>query len=285
MISFKIGVMADSFRLQIHDGIRKAAELGADGVQVYAAEGDVCAENMDNRARQRFKAFCAEQGLEISALCGDLGGHGFNRQEDNPGKVARSKAIVNLAVDLGTPVVTTHIGIVPSDPASEGYAVLLAACKDLGEYAAPRGISFAIETGPEPAKILGAFLDDVGSKGIGVNMDPANFVMVTGDDPVKAVYTLQDYIVHTHAKDGVKYKECDAVQVYTAFAEGGLDGMNIGELFDEVPLGQGAVDFDAYHAALSDIGYDGYLTIEREVGGNPEADIRAAVEFLRGKVG
>ena len=254
MISFKIGVMADSFHLQIHDGIRKAAELGADGVQVYAAEGDVCAENMDNRARQQFKAFCAEQGLEISALCGDLGGRGFNRQEDNPGKVARSKAIVDLAVDLG-------------------------------EYAAPRGISFAIETGPEPAKAPGAFLDDVGSKGIGVNMDPANFVMVTGDDPVKAVYTLQDYIVHTHAKDGVKYKECDAVQVYTAFAEGGLDGMNIGELFDEVPLGQGAVDFDAYHAALSDIGYDGYLTIEREVGGNPEADIRAAVEFLRGKVG
>ena len=29
-----------------------------------------------------------------------------------------------------------------------------------------------------------------------------NLVMVTGDDPVQAVYTLKDYIVHTHAKDG-----------------------------------------------------------------------------------
>ena len=28
-------------------------------------------------------------------------------------------------------------------------------------------------------------------------MDPANFVMVTGDDPVQAIYTLKDYIVHT----------------------------------------------------------------------------------------
>lgn len=32
-------------------------------------------------------------------------------------------------------------------------------------------------------------------------LDPANLVMVTGDDPVQAVYNLKDYIVHTNAKD------------------------------------------------------------------------------------
>ncbi|MNL88257.1 L-ribulose-5-phosphate 3-epimerase UlaE [compost metagenome] len=54
-----------------------------------------------------------------------------------------------------------------------------------------------------------------------------------------------------------------------------------GAFFREVPLGEGKVDFAAYFAALQDIGYTGYLTIEREVGDQPEVDIRRAVEFIR----
>jgi len=48
-----------------------------------------------------------------------------------------------------------------------------------------------------------------------------------------------------------------------------------------VPLGQGSVDFPAYLKALDEIGYKGFLTIEREVGDNPAADIQLAAEFLR----
>ena len=36
----------------------------------------------------------------------------------------------------------------------------------------------------------------------------------------------------------------------------------------------------AYLKALEDIGYRGFLTIEREVGNQPEKDIRTAVDFL-----
>ncbi len=280
-MAFKIGVMADSFRLGPRDGISKAAELGADGVQIHAVEGDICPENLGPADRRELAAFCAEQGLEISALCGDLGGHGFNRKEENPSKIGRSKAIVDLAVDVGTTVVTTHIGIVPADAASEGYGVLREACRELGDYAEGRGVSFAVETGPETAETLERSLSDVGSTGIGVNLDPANFVMVTGDDPVRAVHILGRRIVHTHAKDGVQYRPCDPVEVYTGFAEGGVEALKFGELFAEVPLGEGSVDWDAYLDALRQIGYTGFLTIEREVGDDPAADIQAAVTFLK----
>ena len=67
---------------------------------------------------------------------------------------------------------------------------------------------FAIETGPELAATLKGFLDDIGTPGIGVNYDPANLVMVSGEDIVQGVYTLRDYIVHTHAKDGKRLKPC-----------------------------------------------------------------------------
>ena len=51
--------------------------------------------------------------------------------------------------------------------------------------------------------------------------------------------------------------------------------------FTEMPLGKGKVDFPAYLNALTDIGYNGFLTIEREVGDTPEKDIRDAVAFLK----
>ena len=52
--------------------------------------------------------------------------------------------------------------------------------------------------------------------------------------------------------------------------------------FIELPLGEGDVDFPAYFKALNDIGYKGFLTIEREVGDDPEKDIGNAVNFLKG---
>ncbi len=285
MSGFKIGVLADSFRLPVRDGLRKAAEVGAEGVQVYAVAGEMAPENMDSGARKDFKGFCAELGLEIAALCGDLGGHGFQAAEENADRVERSKRIVDLAVDLGTSVVTTHIGLVPENTSSQTYAAMRDACRELGEYAKGVGVTFAIETGPETAVCLKSFLDDVGSPGIGVNMDPANLVMVVADDPVEAVRTFKGYIVHTHAKDGVRFKPCDPKQVYDAFAEGGVEGLDMGKLFEEVPLGKGGVEWDAYLAALRETGFSGFLTIEREVGDDPATDIREAVKFLREKIG
>ena len=123
--------------------------------------------------------------------------HGFGDPAKNPGLIEDSKRILDLALELETNVVTTHIGVVPADPAHPRYRILQDACGELAAYADGVQAHFAIETGPETAATLKGFLDTLNSKGVAVNLDPANFVMVTGDDPVQAVYTLRDYIVHT----------------------------------------------------------------------------------------
>ena len=51
--------------------------------------------------------------------------------------------------------------------------------------------------------------------------------------------------------------------------------------YEEVPLGTGSVDFPNYLKALEDIGYRGFLTIEREAGEDPAADIKTAYDFLK----
>lgn len=284
MGQFKIGVMVDSFRLDLKRGIRKAAEIGAAGLQIYATYGEMAPENLNAKDRKEILDMIKSNGLTVSALCGDLGGHGFARKEDNGWKVEKSKRIVDLAKDLEANVITTHIGVIPEDPKHPRREILREACEEFGEYAESVGAFFAIETGPETAATLKSFLDSLHSKGVGVNMDPANLVMVTGDDPVAAVNILKDYIVHTHAKDGVMLKRTEPEIVYNCFAEGGIEGLNLAEYFEEVPLGEGNVDFDRYLKALHGIGYKGFLTIEREVGEDPEKDIRAAVNFLKAKI-
>ena len=283
MLGHKIGVMVDSFNLGLKEGIKKAGEIGADGIQMYAVSGPMDPDNLNKAERKELLQFIKDNGLEVAAVCGDLGGHGFAVEEKNPQKIEKSKKIMDLALDLEAEVVTTHVGVIPDDNTSSRYKTIQEACEKLGEYGDKVGASFAIETGPETCVTLKNFLDSLNSEGVRVNYDPANLVMVTGDDPIEGVFTLKDYIVHTHAKDGVMLKQEDPAKIYEFFAEGGIEDMRLEEYFEEKPLGQGDVDFDKYLQALEKAGYEGYLTIEREVGENPEKDIREAVKFLKNK--
>lgn len=284
MYSFHIGVMVDSFRLSLQDGIKKSRQVGAEGIQIYAVQGEMAPENLTPVQRREILDMTVSNGLVISALCGDLGGHGFAKAGDNPWKIEKTKRIMDLARELECNVVTTHIGVVPEDTGNPNWKILQEACEELGEYGDKTGIYLAVETGPETAATLKNFLDSLHSRGVRVNLDPANLVMVTGDDPVEAVRTLKDYIVHTHAKDGILLKKTDPVLIYNFFAEGGIEDFHLEEYFREMPLGGGQVPFDGYLKALDEIGYQGFLTIEREVGDNPEKDIRMAVEFLKQKI-
>ena len=280
MYRFPIGVILESFRMERSAAIRQAAALGAQGIQMYATYGANAPESLTAADRRALLDEVKSNGLVFSALCGDLG-RGFGNKELNPELIEKSKRILDLAKDLETDVVTTHIGVVPDDPTHDRYKMMQEACYELSRYADSLGAHFAIETGPETAVILKDFLDSLGSRGVAVNLDPANLRMVTGDDPVQAVYTLRDYIVHTHAKDGRQLQVIKPEQFYGGTLPEELKGV---PLFEEVPLGTGQVDFPNYLKALEEIGFKGFLTIEREVGDNPAADIQTAVTFLNNTI-
>ena len=280
MKQFPIGVIVDSFRTDIPTAVKKAAECGAQGIQVYATRGAMSPDELVGTKRKEFLDIVKSNGLVISALCGDLGGGGFIHKDLNRERVDYSKKILDLAKELETDIVTTHIGVVPSDPTHDRYKIMQEACRELAEYADSIDAHFAVETGPETSADLKGFLDSLDSTGVGVNLDPANLVMVTGDDPVKAVHNLKKYIVHTHAKDGKQIFYRDPEIVYGIKK----DVIVTDDSFIEVPLGEGSVVWPDYLKALEEIGYNGFLTIEREVGDNPEKDIRAAVEFLKAQM-
>jgi len=251
----KIGVMIESFRLGVKGGIMQAAKLGADGFQIYCTGGEMAPENMNAQARKDFRKFVADQGLIISALCADFGG-GFLNAAGNTQAIQRTKACMDLAADLGTNVITSHIGKLPAGEQDPQWQAAKTAIAELSLYGDKAGVAFATETGPESADHLLRFLRQIPGKSAKVNYDPANFCMY-GFDHLGGVELLKDYIVHTHAKDGMHGK------------------------IQEMPLGQGNVDFPQYIARMDKIGYRGFYTIEREVGEDPVRDIAMAVAFLR----
>ena len=277
----KIGVITDCFKKPLAESVQLAGQLGFAGVQIYATTGEFSPETLTAERKQEIKELLAKNGLEISALCGDMGGHGYEIEADNAERIEKTKAIIDLAAEFGTSVITTHIGVIPADKTEPRYGVMLRALNACGSYAKSKNITLAIETGPETADTLYAFLQDT-EGGVGVNLDPANFVMVTGQDPVAAVELLGKYIVHTHIKDGVMLKKTDPKTIYDCFAEGGIEALNVADYFLETPLGEGHVDFPKYIAALKKVGFDGYLTIERETGADPVADIITARDMVRG---
>lgn len=284
MYKFPIGIMIDSLKNDTtDDAIVKAAKLGAKGIQMYSTSGVNAPENLSTERRKDLLKRVKDNGLVFSAICGDLG-KGFVDPELIPSLIEKSKVIMELAKELECDVVTTHIGVVPSDPNHPRFKIMQDACGELCRYADSMGSHFAIETGPETSLTLKNFLDTLGSNGVAVNLDPANLAMVTGDDPVQAVYNLKDYIVHTHAKDGNKLRESNPEFIYATVHPIPENYFGV-KYFEEVPLGTGSVDFKKYLAALDDIGYKGFLTIEREVGDNPEQDIKTAVDFLNGIIG
>lgn len=279
----KIGAMVESFRLGFRGGVEKAASLGIEGIQAYATYGDLCVDTVTDEQLKIALDIVKSNGLVFSAICGDFG-HGFMNEDNNKIYVEKSKRVLDLAKKLECNIVTTHIGTVPAEE-NKTTEIMRKACRELAEYADSVGSAFAVETGPEPGETLANFLDSLGAGGVRVNFDPANLVMCVDDRPENALKYLGKYVVHTHAKDGIMLKK--KIEEKISVGEEAKEHQALADMgmkYLELPLGAGDVNFDVYLPALAETGFNGFLTIEREVGDSPERDIALAVDFLKEKI-
>lgn len=278
----KIGIFLESLRKEFKEGVLLAKSMGVNGFQIYAGSPTIYV-GMSKQNIHDVKAFLDDNGMEISAFCGDMGHKMFYYPEEMRDAIEHQKRVVDLAEGFGVHVITTHVGVIPEDKNTKMYDTMKSVYTELANCAANADVHFAIETGPEPSIRLKQFLDEIDSKGKGVNFDPANLAMVQGENPVEGVYNLKDYIVHTHAKDGKMLKKIYAEAFYIPDVLG-IQHQSEEGYFLETPLGDGDVVWLDYLAALKAVGYDKFLTIEREVGEDPVADIQKAVTFLKGEI-
>ncbi|WMJ90527.1 sugar phosphate isomerase/epimerase family protein [Anaerocolumna sp. MB42-C2] len=156
----------------------------------------------------------------------------------------------------------THVGYIPENPFDENYTGTLVALKKLIGKCKENGQNFLFETGQETPVTLRRAIEDIGYDNVGINLDPANLLMYGKANPVDALDILGKYVLGIHGKDGM----------YPT------DGRNLGE---EKPLGEGRVDYPKFIAKLKEIGYQGDITIEREISGEEQKkDIIKAKKIL-----
>ena len=107
------------------------------------------------------------------------------------------------------------------------------------------------------------FIGDVGRDNIAINFDPANMILYGAGEPIAALKAAGSYVKSMHCKDA------------TWAANPGQ------EWGEETPLGQGDVGMENFVRTLKEIGYEGPLTIEREISGDQQKkDIAQAVKLL-----
>ena len=156
----------------------------------------------------------------------------------------------------------THVGFIPNNPFDPDYAGLVGALRHLARHCKANGQYFLFETGQEAPVTLLRTIEDMECDNAGINLDPANLLMYGLGNPLDAVDVFGKYIRNLHGKDGV----CPH------------DGRILGE---EMPIGQGKVNYPALIEKLKQIGYDRYITIEREISGAEQTrDILAAKAYL-----
>ena len=168
----------------------------------------------------------------------------------------------DFAKMLGVCDVVTHLGFLPEIPSSTEYHEVLCAIKDLALYMKNNGQYFLFETGQETPIAVKRIIEDAGTGNLGVNLDPANLLMYGKANPVDALDVFGEYVRGVHGKDG----------------EYPTNGHDLGV---EKKIGEGRVNYPKFIAKLKEIGYDGAITIEREISGEEQIeDIKYAKEYL-----
>ena len=247
--------------------LQKVHDLGVPSCQVST-------EDFSDQMQKGIRDAVHKFGIEVTALNTSGPGPamydfyqgpltiGLVPREYRAQRIAHFKQASDFAKKLGIPALHTHFGFIPENPNDPAYKDVLPALREVATYLKGNGQMMLYETGQETPITLLRAITDVGLDNQFVNLDTANLILYGKGNPVDALDVIGKLVRGTHAKDG-------------------LFPTNPKQLGEEVPIGQGKADFPKLIARLKKLGYDGPLTIEREISGPRQLeDIRKEKEYL-----
>lgn len=274
MAKIKLGIIVSLRRGNLEEEIEKVHRYGFPTCQVACWDMSL----YEHDVAHSLKNLSSKYDVEVTAVWAGLPGKYVWNFIDGPStiglvpietrevRVKAFKKASDFTRDLGVENIATHVGFIPENPRDPIYISLIDTLKDVAEYCADNGQFFLFETGQETPITLLRTIEDVGADNLGVNFDPANLLMYGKANPVDALDILGKYVRGVHAKDG----------------EYPTNGRELGK---EKPLGEGRVNFPSLISKLKALGYNGAITIEREIQGPQQIeDILRAKKILEGLI-
>jgi len=237
-----------------------AHALGVPTVQLHAPQK----ATRTRRQAERFLNRLEDLGIKITVVFGGFVGEsyadiptcvrtvGLVPAATRAERTSEMKEIADFARLLGVDAVGLHLGFVPHDSTDPLRAEVLAVTREICDHCKSQGQRFHLETGQESADTLLEFLGDVQRDNLFINFDPANMILYGSGDPIEALRKVGHLVRSVHCKD--------AKWAARPREEWGT----------EVPLGEGDVGMENFLRTLNELGYDGPLSIEREIPQDPQ---------------
>ena len=237
-------------------GIQQTKAIGFDTIDIFADPLDIGAAE-----RAMIKEDCEAAGLPIvSVACVAVGLVDFNPsvQRFNLERCrvyldfVRELEAKNLLLVLGEYIWERQV-----IPPAEQWKTAVNNTRELGKFAADRGVEIALELEPFKLSLLNSvdamvrFVDEVDHPAVRANIDVSH-LQLAGVRP-EELRRLKGKAIHVHLSD------CD------------------GKVHGDLPPGRGVVDFEPYLREIKALGIDGAVSIELEY--SPEPD--KIVEWVR----
>lgn len=234
----------------------------------YAGVSHIHTEELTKERAEEILAMCEKKGLEISALAYYPNPMDAN-QEKREANIRHLYSVIDASALLGVNLVTTFIGRDQYKTVEENLELVKEIWPPILAYAQEKGVRIAIENcpmlfGPDQwpggqniftsPVIWRKIFEILPNENLGINFDPSHFIWQMMDY-IAPIYEFKDKIFHVHCKD-IHVCESD-------LKECGILAYPLDFMAPKMP-GLGDVEWNRFAAALTAIGYDGYVCIEAE---------------------
>jgi D-psicose/D-tagatose/L-ribulose 3-epimerase len=230
-------------------GIQKTKEIGFDTIDIFTDPLDI-----DIRERRLIKRECDKAGLPIISICCVATGLIDFNPSVQRFHMQRCQAFLDLCYEYEARnlllVIGEYIWEKQVIPPAEQWATGVKNCRELGKYAAERGLQIALELEPFKLSLVNnvesmvRFIDEVNHPAVRANIDISHLEL--SHTKPEELRKLKGKAIHVHLSD------CD------------------GKVHGDLPPGRGVMSFPPYLKEIKDLGIDGTVSIELEYSPNPE---------------
>ena len=258
--------------LSIEQQIRKARELGFDALAVETKRPVACPLDLSRTDRSRLKGVAADHGIVLCALesLSDFSGRVMEERENN---LVMMRAVLDLASDLGVDLVKVFAawpGVIDDEETIAMYAPYergnhyrslyppdlrrwhraVNGIREVAGWAADLGITLALQNHP-PVIAPGyedvlAMMQEIDRRNVKLCLD---------------VNLFHDRQTDAYVQEAVR--RCGKHIAYTHYGAWNFSETSDGDVVqDPAPSFGGQINYEAFIAALQQIGYGGYLAAE-----------------------
>lgn len=258
---------AEAGKIDAPGFVHYAASIGAAGVELL----NVFWKDQEREVPAVREAL-RETGLRLSAYAIDN-----DLVQPDAAERADQVRIIRDGVDLARRLGTSRLRVFSGGERAgvsqqQGLQWIIVGLREGATYAEQQGITLVLENHGLFAGRAGQvrhIIESVGSPALRANLDTGNFLLVN-EDPVRAVRDLVPLAGYVHLKDFRRVQPGEqAAETYQ-----GIDGSR----YEGTVIGEGDVDLQAVLAALTQGGYDGWLSIEYEGAGEQRAGLDASLK-------